>query len=167
MKKLWTVLWIIIGRILYVLVWPLLYLYLRLGGERTRVVVTYKDNILLVQNWLGTGQWMLPGGGVYRHERPTNSAVRELKEETGLKVRPHDLKFIGNANYKGKGLNIALVCYHLKLTIKPKLKIRRQLEVMNIKWVSLGRALTKESITPDTRQMLELWNKHGGFEAAS
>src|SRR5690242_13154441 len=99
MKRIWT----IVGRLLYFCSWPLLYVYLRFGGERTRVIVEHQDKVLLVQNWLGNGQWMLPGGGVFRHERPTYSAVRELREETGLIVKPRDLKLIGGVTYNGRG----------------------------------------------------------------
>ncbi len=152
-------LWVIVGRLTYIFVWPLLYFYLRLSGERTRIVVEYKGKILLVQNWLGNGQWLLPGGGVFRNERPTNSAVRELKEETGLIASPRALKLLGNVTYRGKGLKLALVCFRLTLDEKPQLKIRRQLEVMRVKWVNGRQALTTEAITPDTRQVLELWSE--------
>lgn len=34
------------------------------------------------------GQWTLPGGGLDFGEEPANAMVREVREETGLSVRP-------------------------------------------------------------------------------
>lgn len=53
-------------------------------------VVVYKGNVLLVQRRSrpGKGLWALPGGFLEAHESLYDSAVRELREETKLKVKP-------------------------------------------------------------------------------
>jgi bifunctional NMN adenylyltransferase/nudix hydrolase len=53
-------------------------------------VVIYKGNILLVRRRSkpGKGLWALPGGFLEANESMRNGAVRELKEETRLKVKP-------------------------------------------------------------------------------
>lgn len=39
--------------------------------------------VLLIRHSYGSGNWMLPGGGIGRGEDPVAAAVRELREETG------------------------------------------------------------------------------------
>lgn len=40
--------------------------------------------VLLIRHSYGSGNWMLPGGGLGRGEDPLDAALRELAEETGL-----------------------------------------------------------------------------------
>lgn len=53
-------------------------------------VVVYKGNVLLVlrRSKPGKGLWALPGGFLEANETLLDSAVRELREETKLKVKP-------------------------------------------------------------------------------
>ena len=46
-----------------------------------------KGNILILLAKRTDGMWNLPGGGVDPDENPSDAAVREFKEETGLTVR--------------------------------------------------------------------------------
>ncbi|MEO8105228.1 MAG: NUDIX domain-containing protein [Candidatus Saccharibacteria bacterium] len=53
------------------------------------VVFGPDDKLLLIRRSAKTphpGRWDLPGGGVDRGENPKVSAVREVKEETGLSI---------------------------------------------------------------------------------
>jgi 8-oxo-dGTP pyrophosphatase MutT (NUDIX family) len=48
--------------------------------------------VLLIRHSYGSGNWMLPGGGIGRSEEPLAAALRELREETGLELTgPHCL----------------------------------------------------------------------------
>lgn len=42
------------------------------------------------------GRWTLPGGGVEFGEDPAAAVVREVSEETGLQVEPHEVLHIGS-----------------------------------------------------------------------
>lgn len=52
-----------------------------------------------------SGFWNLPGGAVEAREPLVNAAARELREETGLQVRPQDLQHIGINRYDVEGLH--------------------------------------------------------------
>lgn len=43
-----------------------------------------EGQVLLIRHSYGSGNWMLPGGGLGRGEEPLGAALRELLEETGL-----------------------------------------------------------------------------------
>lgn len=43
--------------------------------------------LLLIRHSYGSGNWMLPGGGIARGEEPLKAARRELAEETGCSLR--------------------------------------------------------------------------------
>ena len=57
------------------------------------IVFDDQGRLLLIQraNEPGKGLWSLPGGRVEPGETDFEAAVRELREETGLDVRPHTL----------------------------------------------------------------------------
>ena len=61
------------------------------------VVVNDSNEILLVQrgNEPYKGCWALPGGFMEMDETLEHTAVRELEEETGLKVDEQDIRLIG------------------------------------------------------------------------
>ena len=47
--------------------------------------------------------WCLPGGFIEAHESPELSAIREVEEETGLKI---ELDRLISAHAPGKGINV-------------------------------------------------------------
>ncbi|MFN3516284.1 MAG: NUDIX domain-containing protein [Novosphingobium sp.] len=51
-------------------------------------IVAFDDagRILLIRHSYGSGNWMLPGGGIGRREDPLDAAARELVEETGCRL---------------------------------------------------------------------------------
>ncbi len=50
------------------------------------VVRDMAGSVLLVRHSYGRGNWSLPGGGVRRGEDPAATVVRELAEETGVRL---------------------------------------------------------------------------------
>lgn len=73
------------GRLIYYLIWPLLWFVFPLT-TRVRAMVVVDDQILMVRHWLGPGGWDLPGGGIKRGETAMQAAIRELHEELAIKL---------------------------------------------------------------------------------
>jgi len=57
------------------------------------------------------GDWCLPGGFIEAMEAPDASAIREVEEETGLKV---EIERILGAQSPGKGINVVILFYLAK-----------------------------------------------------
>lgn len=107
-------LWLIIGRIGFVLVWPLLWIYLQ-KGKRTRVVIIAEGKVLVVKGWLSDGSWSLPGGGLHYKEDPIVGAIREVREETGLILKPDQLRKLYEGTSKAHRLPFKYICYSAQL----------------------------------------------------
>lgn len=66
------------------------------------IIIKKGDKILLLKRKgsHGQGQWALPGGYQEFAESLKACAIREVKEETGLKIRKKDLKFVSLSEQK-------------------------------------------------------------------
>jgi 8-oxo-dGTP diphosphatase len=56
------------------------------GITAAAVILNSHGEVLLVKHSYGPLNWELPGGGAERDESPTQTALREVLEETGLRV---------------------------------------------------------------------------------
>ncbi|MCX6729617.1 MAG: NUDIX hydrolase [Candidatus Saccharibacteria bacterium] len=131
MKKIWMVL----GRISFWVTWPGIWLIVRITPPRTRIIIIHDKKLLITQDWLGAGDWSLPGGGLRRGENPAEGAMRELMEETGIKIAPNRCNFIGMKKLKGRGITSHNHCFYIHLTDKPRIYLQRP-EILAYKWVS-------------------------------
>lgn len=65
----------------------------RLNGCRV-LAFDADGRLLLIRHSYGSGNWMLPGGGIGRGEDPLAAALRELREEAGCTLidpRVHEI----------------------------------------------------------------------------
>lgn len=102
--------------------------------QRARVLVwNEQGQLLLVQNWAGTRQWGLPGGGVERGETSAEAARRELFEEIGLQLPLEQFTYVGMFTHK-----YAAPIYEvtIKSSALPK-KPHNPREIVALEWFSL------------------------------
>jgi len=64
------------------------------------VIIENKNGDILLQRRADDGEWCVPGGGMNFGETFMETAIREVMEETGLKLNTEDLSLFGI--YSGK-----------------------------------------------------------------
>lgn len=97
-----------------------------------------KPHVLVIQHQNG-GHWAFPKGHVEGHETEEQTAVREILEETGLKVKLNT-SFRRVVTFSPKPRVIKDVIYFAARPTGGKLK-RQEAEVMDIRWLTIGEAL--------------------------
>lgn len=148
--------WKFVGRFLYALLWPILYIYLPFT-KRTRILILHKDKALLVKVWLGNSKWYLPGGGLHRGENIAHGAIRELKEEIGLNVEPTQLQHLGFSRIKVRGLRFAYDQFVVQLKQKPELQTQKA-EITMAEWVPIN-SLNSTNSTPAVIDTIAAWKQ--------
>ena len=69
----------------------------------TAAVIRDERGRVLLQQRTDNGGWSLPGGAVDPGETPAQATVREVREETGLRVRPTKIIGVfGGTAYRGR-----------------------------------------------------------------
>lgn len=153
MRKLWLKL----GNVAFWMAWPALWVYLQIG-RRTRLLLICGDEFLALKGWLGPGKWMLPGGGLHRGEDLVTGLLREVLEETGIRLKQQHVTPLFEHAYREYGLRARYVCFVCVLAIKPKVTPQRG-EIVDYRWQLLRRPTLP--LAQDAQEALRLWQNKG------
>ncbi|HEY4963212.1 MAG TPA: NUDIX hydrolase [Candidatus Saccharimonadales bacterium] len=123
-----------IGRLIYIATYPFIYFSVN-GSSRTRVLLITDNKILILRDWVGSGEWSLPGGGMHKSEDPKVCAVREVKEETGINLDINLLTHIETINYNKKRSTSTRYIYSVHLNSRPDLTLQKY-EIIEAGWFS-------------------------------
>jgi ADP-ribose pyrophosphatase YjhB (NUDIX family) len=111
----------------------------------------------MMKGWLGSGEWILPGGGLHKNEDVIVGAIRELREETSLELASSQLKVVGEGLGREHGLKFHYVVLSASLPARLPFKIQQQ-EVSEIAWLPLEK-IGDFPISPLSRELLTTWTK--------
>lgn len=111
-----------------------------------------KEQVLLIKHF-NSGHWSFPKGHVEAGETEVETAVREIKEETGVSVNI-DTRFREVVTYSPKKDVIKDVIYFFA-TAQEYHTQRQEAEVSEVRWVDMNRAIKCVSYKNDK----ELVNK--------
>lgn len=128
------------GRLAHDVASPLMKVYLKEGHVRVRALIVNEfSEVLLVRSWFGHQKWSLPGGGIQRVERPAEAAVREIYEETGIRVGIDDVEELGTFTNPDPKKPYTIACFRLKIPKRtPHLARHRRLEMLDVSWFPLN-----------------------------
>jgi 8-oxo-dGTP pyrophosphatase MutT (NUDIX family) len=99
-------------------------------------MIISENKLLLVRDWIGSGKWSLPGGGMHKAEDPKVCAVREVGEEVGVNLTTGQLNFLETINYRKKRSTSTRHIYSVELKIRPDIKLQKY-EIIEAGWFSL------------------------------
>lgn len=151
--------WEIIGRVAYALTLPAIFLYAAASKPRTRMLIIVDEEILVVKNWLGAGNWSLPGGGAHKGEAPITAAIREVQEELGIDLSTLDIQELGHqVSMESTLLKSKYYLYAVTLKQKPQLTLQR-LEIMDAKWIDRRAIGESNSMAATVKDSLQVWLK--------
>lgn len=98
-----------------------------------------ESKVLMVNN-IG-GEWSLPGGAVDEEETLEQALIREVKEETNLKIYAGDVIAVNEAKFKEKGHHALFITFKAKI-IEGTISIINKEEISNIEWVDIKRQIS-------------------------
>src|SRR3990167_10335835 len=129
-------LWRRFGSAAYFITWPLIYVYVVITTARARVLLVHNDDILVVKNWLGAGNWALPGGGLERGESAQQATIREVKEELGIAIEQAALIDLGRHSSNSFGhMPSKYYLFAVQLQERPQLTVQES-EITAHDWLS-------------------------------
>jgi len=145
-----------LGTVAFWLTWPALWIYLK-NSKRTRVIITYRGEVLLIKAWLGTSDWALPGGGRHRNETAEAAGIREVMEETGIDINTCEKReLFTDRAINELGFSFTHSCYVAELQKKPKTALQRS-EVVKAIWAS-QKQLQSLKLSKASKACLEAWS---------
>ena len=148
------IVWRRIGIMLFWSAWPLSWWRLH-GSKRTRLFVVCGNFVVVTRRWIGDGRWSLPGGGLHRRENSLDGALRELYEETGLRIKSVKLRRHSDRIFESNGLTFNYVFFIAKVSRKYPLRVQRP-ELTDTAWVHKSE-LTAHNSSPDVLSALHTW----------
>lgn len=119
-------------------------------------VIMENNKVLLIQHRIG--HWGFPKGHVEAGETEKETAIREVKEETGLEVEIQGDKRYTMEYKTDKGDNKQVVFFLAKKvggTIKPQ-----EEEVSQIQWLEFTEALQKITYSNTKELLQKIWKEN-------
>lgn len=99
-------------------------------------------------------QWCAPGGKIEPNENRRQAVVREIKEETGIELNKHKLKFLRTVFVKYPEVDFEFSMFKTELDNMPK-KIELDEEQEEYVWVTPQEALSYD-LVPDEAECIKL-----------
>lgn len=116
------------------------------------LILRAQSEVLLIKRKSDPSIWTIPSGYMEETENLFETIIREVKEETGIKIRPRGIVCVRQrlTNKEGNNLWIITIADYKSGIVMPD-----NFEIFQAQFMKLPEAL-KEKMTPVTRQLLSL-----------
>lgn len=116
-----------------------------------------KDELLLIKQPKWKNKFLNPGGGVKLGEKLEEAAVREVREETNLKMKNLDLVNSGEIvkTDSTDKKNSHIIFFHYRAEVKDAKKLKLNDEASEYKWKKLGEWLTDRDLYPGMKKVIK------------
>lgn len=134
---------------------------LAVSGLGAGILIFHNNKVLLVQMNYGRfkGSWIIPGGSVDKGEHPSETAVRELLEETGLRGKETGLLAVRHRIHSNENANVYFVFRGELLSednLNPAEKLKwPEEELIEARFWDIKEALASEEVRPVTRLFIQ------------
>lgn len=130
----------------------------RMGFEGVGCFMEYGDKILLLhrQDHKREGNtWGIPGGKVDAGEEILEAMVREIYEETELKISCENLSYVEKVYVKFPGYDFIYHMFKITMENHPDIKINNE-EHKDFIWLSPTQTLKHKTLMPDLDACIKL-----------
>lgn len=108
-----------------------------LSGRKVLLGKRHEDSNKADSELHGEGTWTMPGGKICFGETFEEAAIREIEEETGIKINQKDLKFISLTNDKVSDAHFVTIGFLCK-NFKGEAKVMEPEEITEWQWFDLS-----------------------------
>jgi 8-oxo-dGTP pyrophosphatase MutT (NUDIX family) len=111
-------------------------------SDRARILMLADNQILLCKSMIGDNCWEIPGGGAGKGENVLAAGIREVEEETSVKLNPNQIKELKQMEMNCKG-SIYIGHYYLaRLDKKPPI-VNQWPWILDSRWFSIDKIPTR------------------------
>lgn len=130
------------------------------------VVINEKNELLVIKEKISNVGYKLPGGHIDDAEMISDAAIREVFEETGIKVQFESVISLGHFYpHQFHKSNLYLLCFAKPLSYE--INIQDKIEIQDAKWVDVYEYLLDEKVHDYSKVIVQTALKHNGFKRAN
>ena len=127
------------------------------------VVINEKNELLVIKEKISTVGFKLPGGHIDNGEMISDALVREVYEETGVKVQFESVVSLGHFYpHQFHKSNLYVLCLAKALTLE--INIFDTDEIIDAKWIDVNEYLSDESVLGYSKAIVSAALSSKGFK---